>query len=148
MKAGPIPSHVAFIMDGNRRFADRVQAGDRAAGHSKGFLKAILSLVTRQSLTPAGYKHFDCTPVQSNQVVAAYVQSFATAYAELLEMMQLMESLEWCLEIGVYCVSVYAFSIANFNRSEEEVKTLMQLAEAKLSELIQVNSCCFITTYA
>ena len=57
LKAGPIPSHVAFIMDGNRRFADRVQAGDRAAGHSKGFLKANLSHVTRQSLTPASSKY-------------------------------------------------------------------------------------------
>ena len=63
-------------------------------------------------------------------------------------MMQLMESLEWCLEIGIHCVSIYAFSIENFKRSEEEVVTLMQLAEAKLTELIQVNSCCFGTTYA
>ena len=58
LKAGPIPSHVAFIMDGNRRFADRVQAGDRAAGHSKGFLKASLSLVTRENFTRASYKYF------------------------------------------------------------------------------------------
>ena len=63
-------------------------------------------------------------------------------------MLQLMESLEWCLEIGIHCVSIYAFSIENFKRSEEEVVTLMQLAEAKLTELIQVNSCCFGTTYA
>lgn len=42
------------------------------------------------------------------------------------------------MELGIECVSVYAFSIDNFKRSPEEVATLMQLAETKLLELIQV----------
>lgn len=39
LQAGPIPRHIAFIMDGNRRFADKALSGDIASGHSKGFQK-------------------------------------------------------------------------------------------------------------
>lgn len=39
------------------------------------------------------------------------------------------------MRLEVHCVSVYAFSIENFKRSEEEVNLLMNLAEEKLLEL-------------
>ena len=45
--------------------------------------------------------------------------------------------LEVCLRLNVQCVSAYAFSIENFNRSEEEVSALMELAEEKLVELTE-----------
>jgi len=45
--------------------------------------------------------------------------------------------LEVCLRLNVTCVSAYAFSIENFKRSQDEVKTLMSLAEEKLLELCQ-----------
>lgn len=35
--------------------------------------------------------------------------------------------LEWCIDLGIDIVTVYAFSTENFNRSEEEVKDLMNL---------------------
>lgn len=38
LKSGPIPKHVAIIMDGNRRFAKK-NSMDRAEGHLKGFDK-------------------------------------------------------------------------------------------------------------
>eukprot|EP00128_Syssomonas_multiformis_P000897 Colp12_sorted_trinity150504_noHs@36201 len=38
LKQGPIPEHVGFIMDGNRRFAKKMHV-DRAIGHVKGFEK-------------------------------------------------------------------------------------------------------------
>ncbi len=38
LKKGPIPKHVAFIMDGNRRFAKK-NSMDRAQGHLMGFDK-------------------------------------------------------------------------------------------------------------
>lgn len=86
LKLRPVPQHIAFIMDGNRRFA--VQNGiDRCDGHSQ------------------GYK-------------------------------SLIDALGWCLDLGVICVSVYAFSIDNYSRSEDEVAALMKLAEEKLRSMV------------
>ena len=60
------------------------------------------------------------------------VEGHAYGYARLLD------ALEWCLDLGVACVSVYAFSIDNYRRSGEEVGTLMSLAEEKLAHLLKV----------
>lgn len=87
LKTGPVPKHVAFIMDGNRRFAMK-QNIDRAEGHLKGFDK-------------------------------------------------LAETLDWCLDMGICEVTVYAFSIENFKRSKEEVDCLMELARQKFTKLMQ-----------
>ncbi|EDQ86432.1 uncharacterized protein MONBRDRAFT_33829 [Monosiga brevicollis MX1] len=86
LRAGKLPKHVAFIMDGNRRFA-RQRHIARIAGHSAGFDK-------------------------------------------------LKETLQWCLDLDIRIVSVYAFSIENFNRSKEEVDALMQLALEKFETLL------------
>lgn len=90
LRARPIPKHVAFIMDGNRRFAER-QHLQKVQGHTLGYQRMI-------------------------------------------------SALEWCLDLGVQCVSVYAFSIDNYNRSPDEVDTLMRLAEEKLGHMLQVGS--------
>ncbi|KAJ8931090.1 hypothetical protein NQ314_016040 [Rhamnusium bicolor] len=87
MKCGPIPNHIAFIMDGNRRFATKTKM-QKSEGHSKGFEK-------------------------------------------------LAECLQWCKEIGIKEVTVYAFSIENFKRSKDEVDTLMQLAKEKFQKLFE-----------
>jgi ditrans,polycis-polyprenyl diphosphate synthase len=42
-----------------------------------------------------------------------------------------------CLELNVKEVTVYAFSIENFKRSQEEVDTLMSLAREKFSKLME-----------
>ncbi|XP_044252821.1 dehydrodolichyl diphosphate synthase complex subunit DHDDS [Tribolium madens] len=86
IKCGPIPRHIAFIMDGNRRYATKNKV-EKAEGHIKGFDK-------------------------------------------------LAETLQWCLELGVKEVTVYAFSIENFKRSREEVDTLMKLATEKFQQLL------------
>lgn len=88
LSLGPVPRHIAFIMDGNRRWASeqRVPLPVRA-GHISGFgaLKTVL---------------------------------------------------EACLELrGLDTVTVYAFAIDNFKRSEEEVQALMELAKRNLMEL-------------
>lgn len=51
--------------------------------------------------------------------------------------MILHQVLEICYKCGVEVVTVYAFSIENFNRPKYEVDGLMQLAKVKLEQLIQ-----------
>lgn len=41
--------------------------------------------------------------------------------------------MEWCYDLGVKAITVYAFSIENFNRSPEEISTLMSLAVEKFN---------------
>ena len=42
---------------------------------------------------------------------------------------KLEDVLEWCVDLGVHILTVYAFSTENFKRSENEVKSLMALFE-------------------
>jgi ditrans,polycis-polyprenyl diphosphate synthase len=50
----------------------------------------------------------------------------------------MVDVIHWCLELGVRYISVYAFSIDNFQRSPDEVGALMHLAEEKYRELAAV----------
>eukprot|EP00124_Ichthyophonus_hoferi_P001868 Ihof_evm8s110 gene=Ihof_evmTU8s110 len=59
-----------------------------------------------------------------------------TIEAHTLGFTALKRTLEWCLDLGVKEVSVYAFSIENFQRPKEEVDNLMQLAKIKFIELL------------
>ncbi|MCL1978958.1 MAG: polyprenyl diphosphate synthase [Methanomassiliicoccaceae archaeon] len=80
---GPIPKHIAVIMDGNRRYAKEILEKGKSEGHRKGEKKVE-------------------------------------------------EMLEWCLELKVSHVTVYAFSTENFKRDREEVDFIMGLSEAAL----------------
>jgi tritrans,polycis-undecaprenyl-diphosphate synthase [geranylgeranyl-diphosphate specific] len=85
IRTSPVPSHLAIIMDGNRRFA---QANSLAItqGHLEG-------------------KH------------------------------KLEELLNWCLEVGLRVLTVYAFSTENLRRPTEEVQTLMRLFTEAFQEI-------------
>ncbi|CAK7567172.1 MAG: cis-prenyltransferase [Sporothrix epigloea] len=87
IKQGPIPKHIAFVMDGNRRFA-RNHKIETIEGHHLGF----------------------------------------EALARVLE---------FCYKSGVEVITVYAFSIENFQRPKYEVDGLMELAKVKLEQIIQ-----------
>lgn len=80
---GPMPKHIAMIMDGNRRYAAEFLDSDSNEGHRKGEAK-------------------------------------------------IEEMLEWCLELKIRYVTVYAFSTENFKRDKNEVEFLMSLSEAAL----------------
>jgi len=86
LRCGSLPSHVAFIMDGNRRFAKQNQM-ETVEGHIQGFQK-------------------------------------------------LAQTLQWCHDLGIKQVTVYAFSIENYKRPQAEVDTLMNLARDKFRRLI------------
>jgi len=79
-----MPSHVAVIQDGNRRYAQG-QGGDASDGHRAG--------------------------------------------AETTESL-----LEWCDELGIEEVTLYAFSTENFDRPPEEREQLFDLITEKLRE--------------
>jgi len=77
IKNGPIPKHIAIIMDGNRRSAQKLGL-DPTMGHVLGKNK-------------------------------------------------LEEVMEWCIELNIRILTVYAFSTENIMRDEKEVKALMNL---------------------
>jgi tritrans,polycis-undecaprenyl-diphosphate synthase [geranylgeranyl-diphosphate specific] len=84
---GPIPHHVAIIMDGNRRFAREFGLA-ASQGHEKGKDK-------------------------------------------------LEELLDWCLELGIKVLTVYAFSTENLSREKDEVEFLMDLFEINFLRLAE-----------
>uniref|UniRef100_A0A7C3YPK2 Tritrans,polycis-undecaprenyl-diphosphate synthase (geranylgeranyl-diphosphate specific) n=1 Tax=Geoglobus ahangari TaxID=113653 RepID=A0A7C3YPK2_9EURY len=45
--------------------------------------------------------------------------------------------LEWCREIGIKTLTMYAFSTENFKRKEEEKKNIFELAKKELKRLIK-----------
>ena len=45
--------------------------------------------------------------------------------------------LEWCLDLGIRTVTLYAFSTENFNRVDREVEELMRIYEENLTELLK-----------
>jgi len=47
---------------------------------------------------------------------------------------KLEEVLEWCFELGIKNLTVYAFSTENFQRDSNEVKTLMKLCKDELEK--------------
>jgi tritrans,polycis-undecaprenyl-diphosphate synthase [geranylgeranyl-diphosphate specific] len=46
------------------------------------------------------------------------------------------EFLEWCLDLGIRTITLYAFSTENFNRPSNEVQELMTIYEENLGELL------------
>jgi tritrans,polycis-undecaprenyl-diphosphate synthase [geranylgeranyl-diphosphate specific] len=44
--------------------------------------------------------------------------------------------LDWCLDMGVKSITLYAFSTENFQRSVEEVEEILQVAGQKLQEIL------------
>ena len=61
LAAGPLPQHVAFVMDGNRRFADRLRM-PVDAGHQHGYSK--VGSVCRPEPT-AKSVHFHCVAYEA-----------------------------------------------------------------------------------
>ncbi len=89
VRDGPIPQHLAIIMDGNRRYANEFLDDNLGEGHMAGKKK-------------------------------------------------LLEVAQWCVEMGIRYVTVYAFSTENFHRKEDEVEFLMNLAEESFREMADI----------
>ncbi|CAA0818290.1 Dehydrodolichyl diphosphate synthase 6 [Striga hermonthica] len=91
LSVGPTPDHIAFIMDGNRRYAKWRNLRDEGSGHRAGFSA-------------------------------------------------LMKMLQYCYELNVKHVTIYAFSIDNFKRRPDEVQSTMQLIQEKIEGLTEEES--------
>lgn len=50
---------------------------------------------------------------------------------------KLAETLQWCLHLGIKEVTVYAFSLDNFKRTQEEIDALFDLAREKFKRLLE-----------
>jgi short-chain Z-isoprenyl diphosphate synthase len=50
---------------------------------------------------------------------------------------KLWEVLDWCYDAGVHVVTVWCFSLDNFQRDTEEVKALLELFEDKTNEIAE-----------
>jgi tritrans,polycis-undecaprenyl-diphosphate synthase [geranylgeranyl-diphosphate specific] len=85
IRGEPVPTHLAIIMDGNRRFAGEKGMGVKD-GHAAG--------------------------------------------RDTLE-----ELLNWCLELEIRILTVYALSTENFSRSSEEIEGLMDLFDQALRDI-------------
>ncbi|CAF1156053.1 unnamed protein product [Rotaria sordida] len=48
---------------------------------------------------------------------------------------KLFDVCQWCYDLGITELSVYAFSLENLKRSQDEIDTLMSIARLKLSEI-------------
>lgn len=48
--------------------------------------------------------------------------------------------LDWCVDLGIKTVTLYAFSMENFQRSKREVAEIMKLAEENLEEILRSES--------
>jgi tritrans,polycis-undecaprenyl-diphosphate synthase [geranylgeranyl-diphosphate specific] len=52
----------------------------------------------------------------------------------ILGKMKIEEVLDWCFELGIPVLTIYAFSTENFKRSEKEINTLMMLFKQELDK--------------
>ncbi|XP_052807996.1 dehydrodolichyl diphosphate synthase complex subunit DHDDS-like [Mya arenaria] len=101
LKCGPIPNHVAFIMDGNRRFAKK-NSMESAEGHLKGFDKLAETLewclhlgikeVTVYAFSIENFK-------RSRDEVDCLMELARQKFARLLEEKELIQKHEVCVRV-------------------------------------------------
>lgn len=86
------------------------------------------------------YKNLSATPMGKSFYVRP-LQCFKWWWTDIIRSWfyrfdKLADTLQWCLDLGIPEVTVYAFSIENFKRSEEEVEALMELSRQKFQRLL------------
>lgn len=88
VRSRPAPAHVAFIPDGNRRYA-------------------VGADVSQEMAYRAGYRKVE-------------------------------EVLGWCGDFSIQSVTIWALSVANLTRPEDEVRTLIDLIEGWVTQLVEL----------
>ncbi|XP_050229698.1 rubber cis-polyprenyltransferase HRT2-like [Mercurialis annua] len=117
LSMGPIPNHVAFIMDGNRRYAKKENMKE-GAGHRAGFL-ALISIL----------KYCYELGVKYVTIYAFSIDNFKRRPDEVQELMDLMlEKMEELLkeESIVHQYGIRVFFIGNLTLLNEPVRMAME----------------------
>jgi ditrans,polycis-polyprenyl diphosphate synthase len=112
LRTGPIPQHVAFIMDGNRRYA-RTKKISLIDGYMLG--AQVMKEVCIYS-------------------VSMHARPAVIHRAQLTKRKQ--QSIDNCLIYGIRAITVFVFSIENFKRPKAEIKALLSLVRSDM-ELIE-----------
>jgi tritrans,polycis-undecaprenyl-diphosphate synthase [geranylgeranyl-diphosphate specific] len=63
-------------------------------------------------------------------------QSFSPWIGHHIGARKVEDLLEWCLDLKVKSITLYAFSTENFQRASDEVAQIMQIVEEKLREIL------------
>jgi len=80
LRLGPIPQHIAFIMDGNRRFAAKKHV-ERIEGHSHGFEKLAEVLFVESTCLVIFYIYWSIVLIMCNlNQSTLQTQSFPLSY--------------------------------------------------------------------
>jgi len=66
----------------------------------------------------------------------ASMQSFSPWIGHHFGAQKVEDLLEWCLDLKVKSITLYAFSTENFQRPPEEIEQIMQIAEEKLRRIL------------
>ncbi|KAG5456863.1 MAG: LOW QUALITY PROTEIN: putative undecaprenyl diphosphate synthase-domain-containing protein [Olpidium bornovanus] len=156
LRQGPVPEHIAFIMDGNRRFAQS-HGAHAAFGHLRGFEKleevrlwlggggargtASPAFAFQRRLRPTGHQSSEDARTKKSppadrgkggkrgwgRARKGTPADTACRHGPVFE-----PSRSWNGVSGVRVATVYAFSIENFKRPKDEVAMLMSLLKEKL----------------
>lgn len=122
---GPLPKHVAFIMDGNRRWARSLHSNAAKQQQKQ----------QQQQRKNRNYKGAqNAEPLHSGS--PASPSSAPVISGHEFGFQALKRVLDLCLQLGsIEHVTVYAFAIDNFKRKADEVDELMTLTRRSLLEL-------------
>ena len=66
----------------------------------------------------------------------AYVKALDPWFGHEKGAEKVEQLLDWCLELGVKSITLYAFSTENFNRSKNEVAEIVRIAEREFKKIL------------
>jgi len=64
----------------------------------------------------------------------AYEHNLAPEYGHILGKDKIKDLLEWCFELDIPILTLYAFSLENFNRNKKEIENLMNMLREELKK--------------
>ena len=131
LRVGAIPAHVAFIMDGNRRYGKQQIMNARAHRRrgSANMQNHNNNSNNKNDTYNNSYRTLSSIPTASSSLSSVYRIGHEAGFQTLLSV------LDWSFSLGISMITVFAFSTENFKREKHQVDELMDLLEEKLVHL-------------